>query len=159
MTRQEFAEHVSETQGALRRFLCTLCCGDSALADDIAQETYIKAYLALDSFRGGSSFGTWIHRIACNEFISNRRRYRPCAPLPEAERQTGGDEADGAFRYQALYAALARLGDRERTVVTLYYLEGYASREIADATGMSDTAVRQTLSRARGHMRELLNVS
>ncbi len=156
MNRQEFANHVAGTQAALRRFLCTLCCGDAALADDIAQETYIKAYLALDSFRGDSSFGTWIHRIACNEFISNRRRYRECVPLPEAEAQTGGSEADEGFRYQTLYAALARLGDRDRTVVTLFYLEGYATKEIAEATGMSDSAVRQTLSRARTRLRDII---
>ena len=157
MNRQEFANRVADTQMALRRFLCTLCCGDAALADDIAQETYIKAYLAIESFRGDSSFETWIHRIACNEFISNRRRYRPCAPLPEADRQTGGDEADGAFRYQALYAALAKLNDRERTVVTLFYLEGYATKEIAAATALTDNAVRQVLSRARTHLRNIID--
>ena len=50
MTREQFTAHVEATQKAFRRFLVALCCGDSALADDIAQESYIKAYLSCDSF-------------------------------------------------------------------------------------------------------------
>ena len=50
MTREQFIYHVEATQKAFRRFLVALCCGDTALADDVAQESYIKAYLSCDSF-------------------------------------------------------------------------------------------------------------
>ena len=66
MTRQEFSLEVRATQGGLRRFLVSLCAGDTALADDIAQESYMKAYLACDTFRGQSSFATWIALHATN---------------------------------------------------------------------------------------------
>lgn len=48
MTREEFTTHVERGRNALRRFLVALCCGDTSLADDIAQEAYIKAYLSSD---------------------------------------------------------------------------------------------------------------
>ena len=77
MNREQFISHVESTQGALRRFLVALCCGDSALADDIAQETYIKAYLSSDSIRDEARFTAWIYRIAYNTFINARRAVRP----------------------------------------------------------------------------------
>ena len=51
MTREQFISHVESTQKAFRRFLVALCCGDTALADDIAQESYIKAYLPAIRFQ------------------------------------------------------------------------------------------------------------
>lgn len=66
MTEQQFIHHVESCQKAVRRFLTALCCGDCALADDLAQETFIKAYLSCETFRKDSQFTTWIYRIAYN---------------------------------------------------------------------------------------------
>ena len=73
MNKQQFISHVESNQKAVRRFLTALCCGDTALADDLAQDTFVKAYLSSDSFREDSKFTTWIYRIAYNTFVSNRR--------------------------------------------------------------------------------------
>ena len=67
------------------------------------------------------------------------------------------DESDCAFRYQALYAALARISERERTAIALYYLEGYSTSEVSDIIGVNEQNVRQILSRGRVRLRFLMN--
>ena len=66
MNREQFARQAEVSQRALRRFLVALCCGDAALADDIAQEAFIKAYMSLDSLADDSRFDAWLRRILTN---------------------------------------------------------------------------------------------
>ncbi len=157
MTREEFISHVEGTQGALRRFLVALCCGDAALADDVAQETYIKAYLCCDEFTNSSKFRAWIFRIGYNTFIDHKRSSRIFVDYDEASALTSHDRADAAFRYQALYQALNQLSPKERTSILLFYMEGYSIKEIADIVEASQVAVKQHLSRGRQHLRHLLS--
>ena len=77
MTRERFISEVRACQGRLRRFLTSLC-GDSALADDLAQEALVRAYVSSDRFIG--NFKAWVFRIAYNCFIDNLRR----VPAPAA---------------------------------------------------------------------------
>ncbi len=156
MDRQQFIKYVEDNQRAVRRFLTALCCGDSALADDIAQETFIKAYLSCDGFREDSKFSTWIYRIAYNAFLSDRRSQRQSDALTEAVLMPGTDNADSAFRYQHLYLALDRLTVKERTAILLHYMQGYAINEIAEITDSSTDAVKAQLSRGRQHLKDLL---
>lgn len=159
MDRQQFIKYVESNQRAVRRFLTALCCGDTVLADDLAQDTFVKAYLSCDDFRETSKFSTWIYRIAYNTFVSNRRSARQTEPIAAAE-HTGADErSDSSFRYQALYMALGRLSDKERTAVLLHYMQGYAINEIAEINASSPEAVKQQLSRARRHLKDLLDSS
>lgn len=157
MTREQFTAHVESTQKAFRRFLTALCCGDSQLADDIAQEAYIKAYLSSDGFADPSKFNAWIYRIGYNTFLNHRRSARPTATYEEARDISAPDAADSAFRYQALYAALNRIPDRERTSVLLFYMQGYSVKEIAEITESSTDAVKQHLSRGRVHLRAVID--
>lgn len=157
MDRSEFIAYVESNQKALRRFLTALCCGDSILADDIAQETYMKAYMSADSFRGDARFSSWVYRIAYNTFISYRRSLRPYSDVSEAAAVASDDSADSGFRYQPLYAALDRLNERERTAVLLFYIEGYSVKEISAIVEASEDAVKQHLSRARKHLKTLLS--
>ena len=159
MNRREFTAEVEKTQGALRRFLCALCCGDTSLADDIAQETYIKAFLSSDGFRGDAAFSSWLFRIAVNTFVSHRRSFRPTVGEQALAEEPSQSVADDSFRYQALYYALARLSDNERTAIVLNYLEGYSTREIAQMTDSSEDNVRQRLSRGRLHLKQFLSKS
>ncbi len=156
MDRQQFIKYVEDNQRAVRRFLTALCCGDSALADDIAQETFIKVYLSCDGFREDSKFSTWIYRIAYNAFLSDRRSQRQSDALTEAVLMPGTDNADSAFRYQHLYLALDRLTVKERTAILLHYMQGYAINEIAEITDSSTDAVKAQLSRGRQHLKDLL---
>ena len=117
----------------------------------------MKAYLACDTFRGQSSFATWIHRIACNEFMSHRRRPRHECELPATIQHAAAEEADNSFRYQALYNAMARLPERERMAIGLYYLQGYSTEEISKILDINIPNVRQILTRGRVHLKTALN--
>lgn len=157
MTREQFITQVEGVQEALRRFLTALCCGDASLADDIAQEACIKAYLTCDSLKDPSRFKPWIFRIGYNAFIDNKRCSREYASVDEAALLAGDSAGDDAFRYQELYDALGKLPSKERTSVLLFYMEGYSVREIAGIVDASADAVRQHLSRGRNHLRGLLS--
>jgi len=157
MNREQFISHVKGTQKAFRRFLVALCCGDTQLADDIAQESYIKAYLSCDSFNNTDKFNAWIFRIGYNTFINHKRSKRIFTDYEEARNITTGDTSDSSFKYQELYGALNKLPDKERTSVLLFYMEGYSVKEIADIVEASQDAVKQHLSRGRSHLRGLLS--
>ncbi len=73
MTRDEFIRNTESCQKAFRRFLTALCCGDSDEADDIAQESLVKAYLSCDGLKEPAKFKAWLYRIGFNTFFSHRR--------------------------------------------------------------------------------------
>lgn len=157
MTREQFIQHLEGTQKAFRRFLVALCCGNTALADDIAQESYIKAYLTCDSFRNRDKFKAWIFRIGHTTFINHKRSERVFNDYEEARNIVSDKQADSGFHYQDLYAALNQISGKERTSVLLFYMEGYSIKEIAEIEGTSQDAIKQHLSRGRNHLRKLLN--
>lgn len=157
MTRDEFIRNTESCQKAFRRFLTALCCGDSDEADDIAQESLVKAYLSCDGLKEPAKFKAWLYRIGFNTFFSHRRAVRPVTTLDDAPETEAPERSDGAFRYQVLYAALDRIPERERTSILLYYMEGYSVREISAIVEVSEEAVRQHLSRGRSHLRGLLS--
>ena len=157
MTREEFITLAVTHQKALRRFLMGACCGDAALADDIAQEALLKAYISIDTLSDYNKFKPWLYRIAVNIFISQYRKRLYTVGYSEAATTVSSDTPDAAFRYEALYRALDCLSEKERSAVLLYYMEGYPTKEIAEITGASEAAVKQQLSRGRKHLRELLN--
>ncbi|MDE7335903.1 MAG: RNA polymerase sigma factor [Muribaculaceae bacterium] len=157
MTRSEFVVEVERCQEDLRRFLTALCCGNTDMADDLAQDSLMKAYIALDSFRSQCLFKTWIFRIAYTTFISSRRAVRPLEPIDAAASVAGASRADDAFRNQALYAALQRLSEKERSAILLYYMQGYAVGEVAAITDSSEDAVKKLLSRGRSHLKDFLS--
>lgn len=159
MTREQFIHYVEGTQKAFRRFIVALCCGDAALADDIAQESYIKAYLSCDSFKNPDKFKAWIFRIGYNTFINHRRSNKIFTNYDEVQYIKSPDSTDSKFEYQALYAALNNLPGKERTSVLLFYMEGYSIKEIAEIEETSQDAVKQHLSRGRKHLRHLLSKS
>ncbi len=157
MTRECFISYVESTQKALRRFLTALCCGNAGLADDIAQETYVKAYLSCEGLSDESKFKAWLFRIGYTTFINHKRSERIFAEYDEIPEVKSSDEADSSFRYQALYSALNMLPPKERTSVLLFYMEGYSIKEIAVIEDVSQEAVKQHLSRGRNHLRGLLS--
>lgn len=157
MTREEFITLAVTHQKALRRFLMGACCGDAALADDIAQEALLKAYISIDTLADFNKFKPWLYRIAVNIFINQYRKRLYTVGYSEATTTVSSDTPDAAFRYEALYRALDCLSEKERSTVLLYYMEGYPTKEIAEITGASEAAVKQQLSRGRKHLRELLD--
>ena len=75
--RDAFGRLVEAYQPRVRRFLLNLTAGDEMLTDDLAQETFIKAYVGIRGFKGLSSFSTWLYRIAYNQFYTSRSSRSP----------------------------------------------------------------------------------
>ena len=159
MTREQFISHVEATQKAFRRFLVALCCGDTELADDIAQESYITAYLSCDSFSNIEKFNAWIFKIGYNTFINHKRGARLMVDIEDAKDISAYDSADSSFAYQHLYQALNMIPAKERTSVLLFYMQGYSIKEVALIQDTSQDAVKQHLSRGRSHLRGLLSTN
>lgn len=158
MTRQRFIELITAEQEPLRRFLLALCCGDGMLADDIAQEAILKAYLAKDSYVEHYKFSTWLYRIAYNTMVDYRRKSSTLlTDIDRANVMDSNLRADGEFEYQELYMALESLSVKERTAILLYYLQGYTIREVAQITGDGEDAVKMQLSRGRTHLKNKLS--
>lgn len=157
MTREEFIAFVSAEQEPLRRFLLALC-GDPAEADDIAQDALVNAYVASNSFRGGSHFGTWLFRIAYNCFIDRQRaRKWQAEPIDErTEMIVGGTSADVAFQHEALYCAIRQLPEKERAALLLFYMEDRPVKEVAAILDIPTGSVRAYLTRGRQHIKSFL---
>ena len=165
MTREQFIYEVKACQEPLRRFLTTLCEGDTAKADDLAQDAFVKAYTSLESYGGRSKFSTWVFRIAYNCFIDERRRIEARGgrgedlSSPAAQRlisSAPADDPSAHFRYQSLYRAIEKLNDHERSAIILFYMEDMPTKEIADILEVGDGTVRTWLARGREHLRNNL---
>lgn len=156
MDKEQFIRQIESIQRAVRRFLTALCCGNASLADDLAQDTFVKAYLSLDNYNGRGNFTSYIFRIAHNTFISHTRSVVKHEEISEALAVKDNNESDNAFKYQDLYEALKRLSAIERSAVTLHYLQGYPINDVAEITESSVDAVKQRLMRARQHLKDLL---
>ncbi|MGN1233553.1 MAG: RNA polymerase sigma factor [Candidatus Cryptobacteroides sp.] len=156
MTREQFISETRKCQGQLRRFLASLC-GDAALADDIAQEALMRAFVMSGRFSG--NFKAWIFRIAYNCFIDSLRKTRPSvAGLDSTEvRHVAGDsESDVAFKNEELQCALLKLPEKERTAIILHYFEDLKINEIASVMDIPSGTVKYYLSIGRNHLKELI---
>jgi len=136
--------------------------GQHALAEDLLQESFVRAWQKLDSFRGDSRFGTWLHRLAVNVALSNRRKImrqagKEVAMDEAAERTAVGSEDVTADRQRDLERSIAKLPERARSVLVLYDIEGYQHSEIAEMTGMAVGSSKAQLHRARKLLREELS--
>ena len=108
MTREQFITLVKSEQEALRGFLLALCCGKRDDADDIAQETLVKAYLSSAGYRDEGKFRAWLLKIARNTFLNHKASMRTLDDISAARSVASAASADSAFRHQELYMALAQ---------------------------------------------------
>jgi RNA polymerase sigma-70 factor (ECF subfamily) len=157
--RAAFAELVRRHQGKVRGLLLRLC-SDRTLADDLAQEVFLRAYRGLVGFEGRSAFGTWLYRIAYNVYLNQRTRVRRFSVLPEDyDGRAAPDDALSAPRADLrkdLAAAVSELPDRYRAVVILYYLEEVSYPEIAEILGVPLGTVKTHLHRAKRLLRDTM---
>ena len=130
---------------------------DRGLAEDVVQETMIKAWENQDSFRGDSSVRTWVLRIAHNSAIDALRRRRDQATAPEdlPDAPGGGADTDPARRaagredLEQLRDALGGLDELSRSIVVLREVEGMSYQQIAEALDLPIATVKTRLLRAR----------
>ena len=153
--------------GVLRAALAL--CGDSDRAEDLVQETYLKALGRFDSFRPGTNCKAWLVRILRNAWI-DRLRHRKVAgaevSLDESalagpddeipEPWTGADEVLDMFGDEQVIAALQTLSDDQRLALVLVDVEGMAHEDVAEILGVAAGTVKSRTSRARAKLRTLL---
>ena len=130
---------------------CFLYLRDRTLAEDAVQETFLKAYRSLASFRGECSEKTWLMKIAMNTCCDLRRAHRlrridPCR-IPDLLPQAAEE---------ALVTQVMQLPRKLREVILLYYYQDMTVTEIAVSLGISQSSVSGRLKRAREKLRALL---
>ena len=158
MTLNVFIAHVEREQEALRGFLLALCCGKKDDADDLAQDALVKAYLSLAGYHEKGQFRSWLFKIAYNNFLNNKAGSQTMESIDEARMLVSGTTTDSSFEHQDLYLALRTLPPKERSAITLFYLNGYSIKEIAAITETSESAVKQQLSRGRDKLKAKLQL-
>jgi RNA polymerase sigma-70 factor, ECF subfamily len=141
--------------------LCIRMTGNTAMAEDLTQETFLRAWRGLDAFRGDSSFATWLHRLAVNQVLSERRSAaRRTARNAEAhERHWAQDHSagDAGNTRLDLEQAIASLPEGARRVFVLHDIEGLRHEEVASVMGTAVGTSKAQLHRARKLLREALS--
>ena len=155
--KRAFDQLVRKYQSQVRRFFLNQTCGDKELSDDLAQDTFIKAYTNLKSFKGAANFSTWLYRIAYNVFFDYIRSQNPTSDLEvvTTDAEYSNEQQDLA-RKMDVYAALEQLKEAERTCITLFYMEELEIKKIAEITGMAEGTVKSHLSRGKEKMANYL---
>ena len=159
MTSERFIDLVRTEQESLRRFLLALCGGDDSLADDIAQDALVRAYVASGSFMGLSKFSTWLFRIAYNCYVDYHRKSRLDTVSSNSQQALSipaTEETDFRFKYQRLYQALESLPEKEKASIVLHYFEDRSIKEISSILQIPQGTVKYYLSIGRNHLKSIL---
>ncbi|MBC8508185.1 MAG: sigma-70 family RNA polymerase sigma factor [Anaerolineales bacterium] len=168
----EFARVVEANSGYVYRLAMKMLQNPQD-AEDILQETFIKAYKAFPNFNGRSKISTWLYRIATNEALMFLRKKRPDTISVEVPKEDDGDEiqkpiqivdwcclpeaelmSDEAKKY--LGESVDQLPENLKMTFILRDIEGLSTRETAEILEISETAVKTRLHRARLQLREIL---
>jgi RNA polymerase sigma-70 factor, ECF subfamily len=152
--RTLYERHSRRVYAVVRRL-----AGEDSLAEDWAQEAWVRAIRALPTFRGDSQFTTWLHRIAVNSALHGRRSRER-----KAGRETVMDDTH-AVRHQTgdpllrmkLEKAMERLPEGMRRVLVLHDVEGYTHEEIGEMLGVNPGTCKSQLFKARAKMRRMLS--
>jgi RNA polymerase sigma-70 factor (ECF subfamily) len=145
--------HAPKVYALLRRM-----AGDDALAEDWAQEAWIRAFRSLHRFRGDARFSTWLHRIAVNAAMTGYRQARRMELHEEAlEPRRSVESADSIVLRVRLERALAAVPTGMRRVLVLHDVHGYTHEDIGAMLGISDGTSKSQLFRARAKLRTLLH--
>lgn len=147
MEQREFARRVTAAQGSLYRVAASYLRGESDRLDAVA-EAIARAWEKRRTLRDEVLFATWITRILIRVCVDIQRRQKRVIPVCEIAEKPTEDE-----RIAALREAIDSLPQKERTMIVLYYMEGYDVRESAKLMGTTKGAVCAGLARAREKLR------
>ena len=140
---------VKKYQSPVRRFFLHQTLGDEELSDDLAQETFLKAYTNLSSFKNLSSFSTWFYDYIRGKKETSGLEEREIDASCQVEQTKVGEQMD-------IYRGLSRLKEAERTCITLFFMEDLPIEKIAIVTGMPAGTVKSHLSRGKEKLSNFL---
>lgn len=144
-------QHQSKVRGLLLR----LTRGNHALADDLAQETFLEAWRGIANFRGDSAFATWLYRIAYSRFLMQMRKRKPDDQLDDWAGETPSGESASLARVD-LERAFAKLSAPESAALTLCFALGLSNSEAADALDLPLGTLKSHVLRGREKLKALL---
>jgi len=147
---------VRRHQSAVRNFMRRLARNDNERANDLAQETFIKMYQGLHSYRGSARFTTWLFRIAYHTFLNDQRGQHASDEFNEDEHGSVADTAADAAAAIDVDRALERLPVRQRAVFDLHYKKGMTHSEIAEALELPLGTIKSDLVRGHEKLKEWL---
>jgi RNA polymerase sigma-70 factor, ECF subfamily len=140
--------------------LCLRMAGDAHAAGDLTQDVFVRAWEALPNFRGDSALGSWLHRLAVNVFLcdkrSSSRREKRVTFAAEPGLLERAQETGSVALGMDLEQAIAALPERARLVFVLHDVEGYQHGEIAEMAGIATGTSKAQLFRARRLLRKAL---
>lgn len=137
--REAWEAVICENYKPIYRFLAYLT-GDTSLAEDLTQETFISAWASIGRFKGRASIGTWLHRVAYNKFVDSKRKLQRQVVSIDGLKKQQHDVAETSnplYQLMAdehsrlLYEAIRRLQSAEYVVIVLHYVQGLSFREMA----------------------------
>jgi RNA polymerase sigma factor (sigma-70 family) len=135
---------------------------DSAQAEDIMQEAFLEAFRQIDTYRGESSFGTWLKKIVINKSIDEIRKAKDVISIDEADIDLADKNDDENYlqvlstKVEEIRKAIHALPESYRIILSLYLLEGYDHEEISKILDISYNLSRTRYSRARKKLLEYI---
>lgn len=140
--------------------ICHRIVGDREMAEDALQEAFVNAFQNLKSYQGKATFGAWLKRIVVNKAISilrkNRLEFVLTDELPDVMDDDGMNEGELELKVERVREAIHKLPNGFRVVFSLYLLEGYDHKEIAEILGISESTSKTQYNRAKKKLKELL---
>jgi RNA polymerase sigma-70 factor (ECF subfamily) len=150
-----FAELVRIHQGKLRAFLRRMSRGDHALADDLAQDTFLEAYRKMGQFRAEGSFAAWLFQIGYSRYLMHARKHK-LEPLEEPLESLRQSETALHAKLD-LETALAKLVPARRAALTLCFSQGYSHEEAAKIMGVPLGTLKSHVLRGREEIQTMLS--
>ncbi len=156
-----FGELIRRHQSQIRNFLRKLT-GDTAAADDLAQDCFLHAWNKLQTFTGRGSFIGWLLKVAYTTFLQSKRRSKRYAEILEEAAYVAATEARSynpqADEVSDLDKLLAVLTEEERAIVVMSYACGLSHREISEATGLPTGTVKSVIFRSKQKIRKSFDI-
>ncbi len=150
-----FEKIVLKYQSDVRGLFIKLTNGNKALADDLAQDTFIRAYKYLGTFKATAGLSTWLYRIAYNVFIDHTKSVKQTDDIEGYDRIYEGDKDPGSE--MDMQSALKVLGGNEKVAIVLHYEKGYSHSEIAKIMNIPLGTVKTNLLRAKEKLKKYYN--
>ncbi len=131
---------------------------NEAEAEDIMQESFLKAFRKMSTYKGEVSFGAWLKKIVVNRSLDHlkKKKVKFEDVTTSTFQLTSDEETYKDVDVERIKSAISQLSDGYRTILSLYLIEGYDHDEISEILGISNSASRTQYSRAKDKLREIL---